>query len=176
MAMTDNEKATVYSTRNGMPYTFDELAEFATYVYGLDEEEARSLIRLSAYLSQRMVPYRPITGEDISEAAERIMIPIKRSIEEALRGLPSTDKYEEKSIATKKDENMAYNNCTQDIYCEHCDSTNRFEVVDLYVCNMCQCEFDTWSDYCPECDRESRIEYCGYRCKKCNRYIPEVVC
>ena len=176
MNMTNSKKTTTYSTKKGMPYTADELAKMSSHIYGLKNDESRSLIRLSAYMSQRMVPYRPICGEDISEAAARIMCAINNGIEVATRGLPSADKIGEKLTASQEREGVVFDNSTPEIYCEYCDTTNEIEPVDLYVCNICQYEFDAWSDYCPRCDRESRIEYCDYRCKKCNRYIPEAVC
>ena len=61
-------------------------------------------------------------------------------------------------------------------YCEACDSSNGFEEVNIYVCNICQYEFDTWSDCCPSCDWDSRIEFCEFMCKQCGSYIPEAVC
>ena len=170
--MTKKENAVMYMTRGGVSYTFDELAKFATYAYDLEDEEARSLIRLSAYLSQRMVPYRPIIGEDISEAAGRIMICIKRSIEEALRGLPSTYKSDEKSTAIQEGVDTIHDNSTPETYCVKCDSTYGFTPVDLWACR-CGYEFDDLSDYCPRCDRDCRIDHCSFKCDNCGHYIPE---
>ena len=172
--MPNDEKTAMYMTRGGVSYTFDELAEFATYVYGLDDEEARSLVRLSAYMSQRILLHQPTTGEDISEASERIMAFIKRSIEEARRGLLSADKGDANPTAIQEGV-MVYDDCTPEAYCVECDSTSGFKPVDLYVCNTCGYEFDDWNDYCPSCDRDCRIEYCIYKCENCGHYIPEVV-
>ena len=71
---------------------------------------------------------------------------------------------------------MRMQNDNPTAYCEACDSSNGFEEVSIYACNLCQYEFETWSDYCPSCDWESRIEFCEFMCKQCGSYIPEVVC